>query len=559
MDKHGGRVLVGVTIIAVVAGGAWVVMSPTIRDELDGMETITTTDYRAPVPPADEVLEDDRIDDKAPKFDPEAVDRRPIGDWQVNASGSVLRLDTPMLRPDQDEALLKLRPSYKAAVEAAPKYETVLPSVNMIDGKAKQFDDGLVAAIDLATLRGIDKALAGRADFVRRLLDKVGKASPASAYLAAGLALVGDDRPVDDLALKAAWLSAFEADTARSKPIAFYTWNKPLSDCFRFYRYFQAPIPGSSRAVVSALADAIKSEPGLLADYEKALAFAAKLSNPTTDLTVADVARGRAKADNMGSISLYPESTSREVELFATLFPNGLPADVDLMRELIRKVRSGSVSLAPRPDSGWYDYQVHALETMLLPDRGEGADHLLLTREYKKRMLEAFKALMTKRKETHIRDAKTAESAALMPTQVVPRLRLEPCPSYYVRTARAYAFLADVLESSLGPEALKRLHGLKEGGERGPDLHAELRSIRDLFYGFYLLSAEDIGMTPRLPTASRSTARPPRRRRRNGWRRRPTTPTSPSTRGSRCRSTWTPSTGNRGSGRRSASGSPGSA
>src|SRR5262249_10208914 len=42
------------------------------------------------------------------------------------------------------------------------------------------------------------------------------------------------------------------------------------------------------------------------------------------------------------------------------------------------------------------------------------------------------------------------------------------------------------------------LHGLRRGGQRDPDLYAELHFMRDLFYGLYLVSAEDIGMKPAL-------------------------------------------------------------
>ena len=83
--------------------------------------------------------------------------------------------------------------------------------------------------------------------------------------------------------------------------------------------------------------------------------------------------------------------------------------------------------------------------------------------------------------------------------RIAPRLRLEPCPSYYLRTARGYAFLSTFLESALEGDTLKTLHGLREGTppERDPDLRTELHAIRDLFYGFYLLSAEDIGLKPK--------------------------------------------------------------
>lgn len=502
------KLLLLVTLcLGLLVGGALVFRGKGLQgldpgDLFGDTETIERTDYRRPPPkPADDGLADDRVEDKVPAFDPALVDRRPLGEWSVNASAAVTRLDTPMLRPDLDEPLLRLHPSYKAAISALPdgQRKTVLPSVNQIDGKAKQFDDGLYAAIDLAYYRGLDKTLVGHVDLVRRLLAKVGPASPAAPYLAAGLTLAGDDPKVEDRAKRDAWVSGFEADTARSKPIAFYTWSKPLSDCFRFLRFFQAPFGESDRPAAAAIAEVLKADAALLADYDKALAFYAKLSNPTVDASLADLARGRVALDTEKDLSLFPASTSREAELFTRLFPLGLPPDADLMRALITRVRSGDVSLTPKPDGGWYDHQVHALEVLLLPSRGEGADNLLLTRAYKERMLEAFKALITKRKETHVRGAKTAaapSSEARMPKEVAPRLRLEPCPSYYVRTARAYAFLSTFLESSVGEAAMKSLHGLREGGERPTDLHAELKSMRDLFYGCYLLSAEDIGLKP---------------------------------------------------------------
>ncbi len=43
---------------------------------------------------------------------------------------------------------------------------------------------------------------------------------------------------------------------------------------------------------------------------------------------------------------------------------------------------------------------------------------------------------------------------------------------------------------------LPTLHGLKQGGQRSPDLYSELHHQRDLFYGLYLVSVEDLGMKP---------------------------------------------------------------
>ena len=115
-------------------------------------------------------------------------------------------------------------------------------------------------------------------------------------------------------------------------------------------------------------------------------------------------------------------------------------------------------------------------------------------------MLEAFQALVTKRRETHVRQVDSPLAAAAAPRlqelQLAPPLRIEPAATYYLRTARAYAFLANFLEATIGADALKALHGLTKDGERPQGLFAELHAMRDKFYGFYLIACEDIGLKP---------------------------------------------------------------
>src|SRR5262249_41079784 len=197
--------------------------------------------------------------------------------------------------------------------------------------------------------------------------------------------------------------------------IGFYTWDETLSACFRFLRFFQREFDAHDLAVPAALARVLARDPALLADYRKAVGLYARLTDPFLCLSVADL----VNVDPLGpeelarrcherkvwhqTVALFPPSTSRETVLFERLFALGLPPDADLMRELVRRIRSGEVDLRPGPDSGWYDYQAYALETLLLPYKGQERDKLLLTRAYKKRMLEAFQALVTKRRETHVR------------------------------------------------------------------------------------------------------------------------------------------------------------
>lgn len=464
--------------------------------------TTEVTDYHAPAADPDDVLTDDRLEDKKSSFDPTLVDRRPLDGWLVNLSDSVLRLDVPLVRTDAEPALLELRASYASAVEAAKRSfgEPVLPSVNMIDGKAKQFDDGLYAALDQAYYKGAGPTLLCHVDLVKRLYDKVGPDGVASSYLAAGLELAGVKVETASSADKERRLREFQANELLSKPISFYTWNPTLTDCFRFLRYFQNLLRRKDMPVAESLARVIAEDKALLSDYKRAIAFYARLTNAPLNYSVADLIEPPDSSATISAVSLFPSSTSRETELFLKLFPQGFPPDADLMRALIKQIRSGGVDLKPGPKSGWYDYQVYALETLLLPERGEENQKLLLTKSYKKRMLEAFKALMTKRRETHARQMMIPLAPMAMPprepVKVAPRLRVEPCPSYYLRTARAYAFLADFLESTVGEKVMKELHGLRDGTEQSSSLHDELASQLALFYGLYLLSAEDLGMKP---------------------------------------------------------------
>jgi hypothetical protein len=84
----------------------------------------------------------------------------------------------------------------------------------------------------------------------------------------------------------------------------------------------------------------------------------------------------------------------------------------------------------------------------------------------------------------------------LRPKEIRPRLRIEPCPTFYLRTARAYSFLQNFLHATIDKAQLAKLHGLKQDGLRPLPLDAELEAIRQRFYGLYFITCEDIGMSP---------------------------------------------------------------
>jgi len=309
---------------------------------------------------------------------------------------------------------------------------------------------------------------------------------------------------------KAKWLADFEQDKAASKPIGFYTWTPELQRTWRFYRFLQHEFDTEYLTIPRDVAAVLKDHADLLKQYRAINAFYGRLTNPLVCLpvnaligTTQDVAAlAKQRGASHAAAAVFPPSTSRETELFERLFSEGLPADANLMVTLIRRIRSGEVDLKPsqKPGGdGWYQYQVYALETLLLPGRGQEKEKLLLTAEYKKRLVEAFKAMITTRRETHARQLSAAKDSAPAPLssgEVSPRLRIEPCATFYLRTARAYAFVQNFLRSAVGRQRLEKLHGLKQGGTREAALDAELDALARRFYGFYLVACEDLGMRP---------------------------------------------------------------
>ena len=457
-------------------------------------------------------LVDDQLSDKNPPFDETLVDSRPLGDWAVNKSAAVIQLDCPSIKPDVEQELLALHASYAdAAKVAAEQYFDLLVSANMIDGAAKQFDDGLYAAVDSACYHGALGISPAPPDFVKAVFDKLPPGSAARPFLAGALELVEMSVVLDpqEKVARDAFLAEFERDKARSKPISFYNWTPELQRVWRFYTFLSSEFDElGGLDIPRAVSVVLEGDPGLIEQYRAITGFYGHLTNPLIclpiDALIATDENLSALAARHGArheaVAIFPPSTSRENELFDQLFSMGLPPGVNAMVAFIRAIRSGEVDLVPADEDGWYQWQVHALETLFLPTRGQEDEKLLLTAKYKKRLVEAFKALVTKRRETHARQFAAMQTASidpeLLPGQVRPRLRVEPCATFYLRTARAYAFLQSFLLATIGQERLDGMHGLKEGGERTVALGDELDAMRLRFYGFYLVACEDIGMKP---------------------------------------------------------------
>ena len=489
-------------------------------------------------------LQDDRIEDKHPAFDPARLVTETFDYCQVtlDKSATVTKLDiVPFAAAESalDGKLFAGRTQALAAAAAVASGEDVIPSMEVVNGYLKPFNDGLYAVVELAAENG-NAAIGGSAPNKRLLLttllsrvsdllasDSATAAErPAevdAAVLLGAAQILGGDTPAlsADLVSRAqARADAFTAEVRYARPIGFYTWTSALEKIFTRDRFLQNGDESETYGAYATLAFVLGQDAALLADYQRATTLYTGLTNPfvayALDALVPYVADHAALADPNAIKSAFaaqnparkacggallaflPASRSKESDYFDESFCNGLPAGTNLLDALVSAIRSGAVDLTPGTDGGWYDYQEWALETLLLPERAPEDQHLLLTASYKKKLVETFKSILIQDRETHVKQLSvgaTAGRAELPPVDVYPLFPAEPFPTFYLRTARGYRFLRTFLTSAMGAGFLDGSDRLLEtGAAAAAKLSAELDQRIQLLYGLYFLSADAVGM-----------------------------------------------------------------
>jgi hypothetical protein len=361
--------------------------------------------------------------------------------------------------------------------------------------KAKQFDDGLYAAVELAAQAGAG-SFAGKAALLQGLIRELTEAQVAGGELATlvaasrlgGLDLHASTQLEPVVANRTA---AFMGDELKSKPLGFYTWSPELKAIFRQDRLLQS-------LDVRAFADVLRADPELNATRDAYLALIAGLTNPfEPDAT-----------------SLFPASVSHEVSLINKLYGDKpIPEGFDLMNELVDRIRTGAVVLAPTATSGWYDYQTWSHEPFVIPGKMPEAAHLGLSLTYLKALIALFKGAQALARETHVKQLSIGMVGAAFggaprkePVRIPvwPDLSVEPLASYYVRRALGYRHVRSTLTRAFGDRALAGLKRLGPDGPAGIDLDAELSTIESLFWGGYYTACTEIGLAPdpSLPAAA---------------------------------------------------------
>ena len=506
-----------------------------------GYETDVTESQSAV---SDMQLEDDRIEDKQSTFDPTRTVTETFDYCQVtlDKSATVTKLDIVPFAAAESALDGKLFPGRTQALAAAATIasgEDVIPSMEVVNGYLKPFNDGLYAAVELAadsgTVAADGSAAPNKRLLLTTLLSRVNDllaadsadaaerpAEEDAAVLLGAAQILGGDVPAlsADFASRAqARADTFTGEVRYARPIGFYTWTSALDAIFTRDRFLQNADASETYGAYATLAFVLGQDAALLADYQRATTLYTGLTNPfvayALDALIPYVADHAALADPSAIenafaaqnpprkacggalLAFLPASRSKESDYFDETFCEGLPAGTNLLDALVAAIRSGAVDLTPGADAGWYDYQEWALETLLLPDLAPEDQHLLLTASYKKKLVETFKSILIQNRETHVKQLSggTAGSKPNTPVDIYPLFPAEPFPTFYLRSARGYRFLRTFLESAMGAGFLDGSSRLLEtGAVAAAKLSVELDQRIQLLYGLYFLTADAVGM-----------------------------------------------------------------
>jgi len=404
----------------------------------------------------------------------------------LDLATQVLKLDTPEETVYEQEVGTGRREPPITAQVPLPDAGPLFVSAGLLALKAKQFEDGLYAAVEIASQYG-NGTFPSRVTLLQTLRRRLAADTSTGAVVLQGAYEYGQgiilpDTPERLRPLVAQAKAEFEADEKRSKPIGFYTWSPPLFGIFRQDRMLQTPLTTS--ADVEPLAAALRSDPEARRAYEAWLRLAARLTNP---LVGSDLLSDAGPPSTSNPRRFLPASRSHEAELAKRLWGGrNVPEGSSLFDELIPRVKAGTLSLAPGPDSGWYDHVTWSLEVLLRPDTAPEASQLVFTPSYCAYLDELFKGLLALTRETHVKQLEMPFCGACLPPpqiHVWPALHVEPLATHYRRRADAYRFVRGVLAEAFGPEALRTLTRQTARGPVRIDLDTELTFMERLFDG----------------------------------------------------------------------------
>ena len=453
-------------------------------------------------------------------FDETLIAPYAFGEQKVNLTQAVVKVGLDVVDPATEEAFVTLHKTIKDAVEAGRKVPgaefSVLPSTTMAYWKAREFDSGVIAALDLSVIFGRNDRHVGLADVVEEIFNKLEKTDYARTYLAAALELLGrkTDLFPEEIGRRNIWLNQYRTRQREiNPPIDYFTWNPELERVYDFETFLQDEIPRRQWFMAAQIAKALAKPENaeLLSKYDAILNTFDYIYRPRHVFTVNDLVAAKAYSDDTiietfqkrpgwsYRIVFLTPAWRREQLYFNELLPLGLASGLDPMTELSQRSMIGYVTFIPRNErAGLEQVQAFALDALIAEQDGIEADKTLLSRVYQERLFHPYFA--TKQEVSDASKVIVAKPwTASDPKKLCPTFRVEPVPQFYVRTARVYDYMYRVAVALLGPQSITKVHRLLPDGSESPNfLHLEIEAMKRLFYGLYMVSCEDLGLRPDL-------------------------------------------------------------
>jgi hypothetical protein len=419
--------------------------------------------------------------------------------YTINNGAATFRLD--VAKPDKHSKQIFTNYAHALAYCKEQGLPT-LPSVQLIQGKLKAFDEALCVTLELAIeerrLKVLNDLLAA--------LQREGN-QDAVVHVATALSLAGADPKVEGETLRRVDRERQDfLKKPEARPCGFWDTDERLRRNYQSGRYLMEGIRiidfPETCIVISKV---LMGDSALKAALENVQAFDAKLTNPLKSVPferLATLTPQEVRISFQGDVrfSLFGYSTSKEETILEAISrKRDIRSHEQLMPLLIKAIRNGEFPLEPKADSGWYDYQWHALETLLLPEKGRESAKLQLSKAYQKRLENAFASLLTKERETHLKRLPItsmgcmsgAEMESPQKVRIAPEFSAEPTLTVYLRLARSYRFLRHALQATLGEEAWSRLRF-----SSGSPLDKELNQTMLFCYGLYEKLSLEIGQRP---------------------------------------------------------------
>jgi hypothetical protein len=411
---------------------------------------------------------------------------------------------------------------------------TYLPSPELCRAKGLAFEEGAFSALELQLEKPTGALASGRGGFLEVLAAALLKAyeaeeatssrlalADALAFTATALALSRADGKVPEgLGLPDDVVNKATQDKDRflkendwvAVPAGRYGWDKDLKPIYLASLWLGRPLERTDEAafktalaltwVVGSDAEA-RRQYEFLAGWSRAImGWAPGTASPAGYRAMVGGRDALEILKELGTVRRLQVEAKERGEAFVFLPALG-PAEVELIRrsgvppgaEAYMEAARGDTEPA-RGDDPWERYFASAWAVLLNPEGTPEARKIAWDEGYVQRLAESYRTSFdqVRARAGPPPPGGTAEAAAI---DVTPDLRLEPVPEYYLRMARAYARLEKIIQATFPAEVLAGVTGRREGGGAGAgSVAAEAAAVRELFYGLYLLSCADVGMTP---------------------------------------------------------------